>query len=202
MARPERLGRGAAPHYDDGRAHARGAEGAEARAMARQLLREVGREFGVEGTFRRTPVGVYFGTAGTTVPDPYFGGEGPERSGCTFCGACMVGCREGAKNTLLKNYLWFAEKRGAEIMPEHEVVDIRPHRRAGRQRRLRGDDPAPGRVVPQAASELDRARHRDVGRERSAPTACWRSASSAVRCRASASASGNWCAPTASRSSP
>jgi len=28
------------------------------------------------------------------------------------CGACMVGCRVGAKNTLLKNYLWFAEKRG------------------------------------------------------------------------------------------
>jgi cholesterol oxidase len=69
---------------------------------------------------------VFFGKAGTTVPDPYFGGEGPERSGCTFCGACMVGCREGAKNTLLKNYLWFAEKRGAEILPEREVVDIRP----------------------------------------------------------------------------
>ena len=91
-----------------------------------QLLRDVGRQFGVEDTFRRTPVGVYFGKAGTTVPDPYFGGEGPERTGCTFCGACMVGCREGAKNTLLKNYLWFAEKRGAEIVPEREVVDIRP----------------------------------------------------------------------------
>jgi len=91
-----------------------------------QLLREVGRQFGVEDTFRRTPVGVYFGKAGTTVPDPYFGGEGPPRTGCTFCGACMVGCREGAKNTLLKNYLWFAEKRGAAIVPEREVVDIRP----------------------------------------------------------------------------
>ncbi len=91
-----------------------------------QLLREVGRQFGVEDTFQRTPVGVYFGKAGTTVPDPYFGGEGPARTGCTFCGACMVGCREGAKNTLLKNYLWFAEKRGAEIVPEREVVDIRP----------------------------------------------------------------------------
>ena len=91
-----------------------------------QLLRDVGRQFGVEDTFQRTPVGVYFGKAGTTVPDPYFGGEGPARTGCTFCGACMVGCREGAKNTLLKNYLWFAEKRGAEILPEREVVDIRP----------------------------------------------------------------------------
>jgi cholesterol oxidase len=91
-----------------------------------KLLRELGREFGVEETFQRTPVGIFFGRAGTTVPDPYFGGEGPERAGCTYCGACMVGCREGAKNTLLKNYLWFAEKRGAEILPEREVVDIRP----------------------------------------------------------------------------
>jgi len=91
-----------------------------------QLLREVGRQFGVEHTFRRTPVGVYFGKAGATVPDPYFGGAGPDRTGCTFCGACMVGCREGAKNTLLKNYLWFAEKLGARILPEREVVDIRP----------------------------------------------------------------------------
>ena len=91
-----------------------------------QLLKDVGGHFGVEGTFRRTPVGVFFGKPGTTVADPYFGGEGPERTGCTFCGACMVGCREGAKNTLLKNYLWFAEKRGAEVIPEREVVDIRP----------------------------------------------------------------------------
>ncbi len=91
-----------------------------------KLLREVGRHFGVESTFRRTPVGVFFGHPGRTVADPYFGGEGPERTGCTFCGACMVGCREGAKNTLVKNYLWFAEKRGARVLPEREVVDIRP----------------------------------------------------------------------------
>ena len=90
------------------------------------LLREMGRHFGAEDTFRRTPVAVYFGKPGKAVPDPYFGGEGPERRGCTLCGACMVGCREGAKNTLLKNYLWFAEKRGAEVLPEREVVDIRP----------------------------------------------------------------------------
>ena len=91
-----------------------------------KLLREVGKHFGVEDTFRRTPVAVYFGKPGTTVPDPYFGGEGPDRTGCTRCGACMVGCREGAKNTLVKNYLWFAEKRGVEIHPERAVVDIRP----------------------------------------------------------------------------
>jgi cholesterol oxidase len=91
-----------------------------------KLLRELGRQLGVEDTFRRTTVGVYFGTPGVKEPDPYFGGEGPERTGCTFCGACMVGCREGAKNTLRKNYLWFAEKRGAVIHADREVVDIRP----------------------------------------------------------------------------
>lgn len=90
------------------------------------LLKELGAAFKVEHTFTRTPCAVFFGEAGKTVPDPYFGGEGPERTGCTRCGACMVGCRVGAKNTLLKNYLWFAERKGVEIHPEREAVDIRP----------------------------------------------------------------------------
>lgn len=91
-----------------------------------ELLRDVAEHFGVGESFTRTPVGVYFGEAGKTVPDPYFGGEGPDRTGCLRCGACMVGCRHGAKNTLLKNYLWFAEKRGATVIGDCEVTDIRP----------------------------------------------------------------------------
>jgi len=91
-----------------------------------KLLREVGRAFNAEHTFTRTPVGIYFGESGKPVADPYFGGTGPERTGCTRCGACMVGCRVGAKNTLVKNYLWFAERNGASVLPEREVVDIRP----------------------------------------------------------------------------
>jgi len=114
-----------APHYDTAE-RMLGVQEVPRDSDGQQLLKEVGREFGVEQTFTRTPVGVFFGKPGTTVPDPYFGGEGPDRTGCTFCGACMVGCREGAKNTLLKNYLWFAEKRGAEVIAEREVVDIRP----------------------------------------------------------------------------
>jgi cholesterol oxidase len=90
------------------------------------LLLEVGKAFGVEKSFTRTPCGVYFGEPGKVVPDPYFSGEGPARTGCTRCGACMLGCRVGAKNTLLKNYLWFAERKGAQIHAEREVVDIRP----------------------------------------------------------------------------
>jgi cholesterol oxidase len=114
-----------APHYDTAE-RMLGVQTVPRESDGQKLLLEVGRHFGVEHTFRRTPVGVFFGKAGTTVPDPYFGGEGPERTGCTFCGACMVGCREGAKNTLLKNYLWFAEKRGVEIHAERQVVGIQP----------------------------------------------------------------------------
>ena len=37
----------------------------------------------------------------------------------------MVGCRYNAKNTLVKNYLWFAEQLGVEILPERQVTDVR-----------------------------------------------------------------------------
>ena len=93
---------------------------------ADQLLRELGEELGVSDTYKHTPVGIYFGTPGTTVADPFFGGEGPERTGCHMCGRCMVGCVHGAKNTLVKNYLWLAERLGAVIAPERTVIDIRP----------------------------------------------------------------------------
>lgn len=84
------------------------------------------RELGVANTYRRTRVGVCLGDPGRTVSDAYFGGQGPPRTGCTRCGPCMVGCSHGAKNTLVKNYLWFAERRGARMMPERTGLDIRP----------------------------------------------------------------------------
>src|SRR5271163_266144 len=93
---------------------------------ADQLLRELGEELGVGDTYKKTPVGVYFGEPGVTVSDPFFGGEGPDRTGCRECGRCMVGCPHGSKNTLVKNYLYLAEKRGARVMPERTVVDVRP----------------------------------------------------------------------------
>ena len=94
--------------------------------VADTLLREYAESIGVGASYRRTPVGVFLGEPGRTVPDPYFGGEGPPRTGCLRCGQCMIGCRHGAKNTLVKNYLWFAERLGVHVMPERTVTDIRP----------------------------------------------------------------------------
>jgi cholesterol oxidase len=114
-----------APHYDTAE-RMLGVREVPFDSDGQRLLREVGDAFGVADTFTRTPCAVFFGRGGVTVADPYFGGQGPERAGCTRCGSCMVGCRVGAKNTLLKNYLWFAERQGAQVIAEREVVDIRP----------------------------------------------------------------------------
>ena len=93
---------------------------------ADHALREIAAEMGRADTFAPTPVAIFFGEPGQTVPDPYFGGAGPDRAGCIHCGGCMVGCQHNAKNTLDKNYLYFAEKMGAEVRAEAQVVDIRP----------------------------------------------------------------------------
>ncbi|MCP4417806.1 MAG: GMC family oxidoreductase [Chloroflexi bacterium] len=89
-------------------------------------LQEIANEMGQGHTFEPTPVAIFFGDPGETVADPYFGGEGPERAGCVHCGGCMVGCRHNAKNTLDKNYLYFAEKWGVEVRSEANVLGIRP----------------------------------------------------------------------------
>ena len=91
-----------------------------------EVLREVARDIGRPEAFEPTQVAVYFGEPGVAVPDPYFGGEGPARSGCTRCGGCMVGCRHGAKNTLDQNYLFLAERRGAVIQADSDVTWVRP----------------------------------------------------------------------------
>jgi cholesterol oxidase len=96
------------------------------RTDADQLLLQVAADLGVPESFQPTRVGVYFGKPGVTVDDPYFGGEGPARTGCIECGQCLVGCRNNAKNTLPKNYLWFAERLGVDILPERTVSEIRP----------------------------------------------------------------------------
>ena len=113
------------PHYDTAEAML-GVQTVPWDSDGQQLLKRVGEHFGVAESFTRTPCAVYFGPAGVTVPDPYFGGTGPARTGCIRCGGCTSGCRVGAKNTLVKNYLWFAEKRGVQVQADTQVIDIRP----------------------------------------------------------------------------
>ena len=123
-----------APHYDTAE-RMLGVTTNPTMTSADELYRSVAEEMGVGATFRLAPVGVFFGRdgkePGVEVDDPYFGGEGPRRTGCLECGECMVGCRWGAKNTLVKNYLWFAERRGARVVPDTTVTRIRPRPQGG-----------------------------------------------------------------------
>jgi len=91
-----------------------------------EIMHTLAEEMGIKEAFDKTDVAVYFGKPEETVSDPYFGGEGPDRTGCRKCSGCMLGCRFNAKNTLDKNYLYFALKLGCEIKAETEVYDVIP----------------------------------------------------------------------------
>lgn len=114
-----------APHYDTAE-RMLGVNQVPFDSEGDRLLKDIGEHLGCAQTFQKTRVGIYFGEPGKTVPDPYFNGEGPPRTGCHRCGACMMGCPYGAKNTLVRNYLYLAEKRGARVLPERMVTDVRP----------------------------------------------------------------------------
>jgi len=91
-----------------------------------KALQKIAKKLSKEAQFSPTNVAVYFGKPNVAHPDPYFEGKGPERVGCNYCGACMTGCPNNSKNTLDKNYLYFAQKNGAKIIAEKEVFDIQP----------------------------------------------------------------------------
>jgi cholesterol oxidase len=94
-----------------------------------EVNREVAEEMGVGDTFTMAPVGVFFGVEGKKpgleVNDPYFGGVGPRRTGRLECGECMTGCRHNAKNTLVKNDLYLAERAGAVVYPDTTATSLR-----------------------------------------------------------------------------
>lgn len=96
-----------------------------------RVLQSIAEEAGRAADFHPTRVAVFFGDPGREVPDPYFSGQGPRRTGCIHCGACMTGCRVGAKNTLDLNYLYLAEKLGVEVHPETEVTGVQPRPEGG-----------------------------------------------------------------------
>jgi cholesterol oxidase len=91
-----------------------------------EWLRATAERMGSGHTFGPVPNAVYFGEAGVTRPDPFFGGEGPARQGCRFCGGCLTGCEYGSKNSLDQNYLYLAEKRGVKVIPERKADRIEP----------------------------------------------------------------------------
>ena len=98
---------------------------------ADEALRETARRMGRGETYQTVNTGILFpedpkDTSGADRGDPYFEGEGPQRNSCQYCGACIMGCRHNAKNTLVKNYLWFAERNGVEVRAESEVTRIEP----------------------------------------------------------------------------
>jgi cholesterol oxidase len=157
------------PHYEEAE-RMLGVVAYDRDTPADALLKAYADENGVGATYAKTRVGVFLGEAGKTVGDPYFGGAGPDRRGCIECGACMTGCRHNAKNTLVKNYLWFAERLGVEIRSERTVTDLRPlgaadgrdgyavtHERSGGiLRRERGHLTARGVVVAAGALGTNR----------------------------------------------
>ncbi len=114
-----------APHYDQA-SRMFGVVDNPTITPADEVMQKVAADMGVADSFHPTPVGVFFGKPGVEVPDPFFGGAGPRRTGCTECGSCMTGCRVGAKNTLVKNYLYLAEKHGAKVLPLTTVTAVRP----------------------------------------------------------------------------
>ncbi|MCL1869803.1 MAG: GMC family oxidoreductase [Promicromonosporaceae bacterium] len=119
-----------APYYDQAE-RMLGAVRFPGHTPADEVMQGVAEQMGVGDTFRHADVGVFFGTdgeqtPGRTVPDPFFGGAGPARTGCTQCGECMTGCRHGAKNTLVKNYLHLAEGAGARVHPLTTVTAVAP----------------------------------------------------------------------------
>jgi cholesterol oxidase len=96
-----------------------------------KVMQTLANDLGKPEAFHKTDVAVYFGKAGETVDDPYFNGQGPDRTGCILCGGCMLGCRYNSKNTLDKNYLYLAQKMGAEIIAQSEVYDVKPQNADG-----------------------------------------------------------------------
>ena len=118
-----------APYYDQAK-RVLGATANPLLTAADDLLAQVANEMGAGETFSPADVGVFFGrqgvAPGTAVPDPFFGGAGPARRTCVHCGECMTGCRRGAKNTLLTNYLYLAERAGAAVVPMTTVTALEP----------------------------------------------------------------------------
>lgn len=144
------------PHYETAQ-RMLGVTDVVADDPADQLLKQYGDEIGVGHTYRKARVGAFLGTPGEEVADPYFGGEGPTRVGCSSIGRCMLGCPQGSKNSTTKNYLHFAKRHGTQIEAGREVVSLRP---------LNGTDGADGWEITHERTGARWRRDRKVIRAR------------------------------------
>ncbi|HSV39191.1 MAG TPA: GMC family oxidoreductase N-terminal domain-containing protein, partial [Nocardioidaceae bacterium] len=120
------------PYYDQAK-RMLGVETNPILGPADEVLLDIARDLKVADTFHATNVGVFFnqGKEGVEVDDPYFGGAGPRRSGCIGCSDCFTGCKHNAKNTTETNYLYLAEKNGAEVLPLTTATSVRPDGKGG-----------------------------------------------------------------------
>lgn len=121
-----------APYYDQAR-RMLGVETNPRLGPKDEVLLSIARDMGVADTFHRTDVGVFFneGAEGVEVDDPYFGGAGPRRRGCIHCSECLTGCKHNAKNTTTTNYLYLAERNGAQVHELTSVTSVKPDGRGG-----------------------------------------------------------------------
>lgn len=140
------------PYYDQAK-RMLGVTTAPTDAPNDDVIREIGERMGCADTYRPTEVGVFLGAPGETVDDPYFGGVGPQRTGCIQCGGCMVGCQHGAKNSLDHNYLYLAESAGATVLPERLVTDVIPLDGGGYEIVSERPGPRRGRAVQRHSAE-------------------------------------------------
>ncbi|MEN8230514.1 MAG: GMC family oxidoreductase [Bacteroidota bacterium] len=130
-----------------------------------EALRNVASRYGKSDQFEPTRVAVFFGEPEQEVPDPFFNGKGPRRSGCNMCGGCQTGCRYNAKNTLDKNYLYLAEKKGAEVLAEKKVIGVEPLIDSGSGEPDTGKEGGRGyRVTMKDAAGLNKRRTRLTAR--------------------------------------
>lgn len=91
------------------------------------LMKNVALCQGRSGQFFYPNLAVDFGAPG----QPHQNRFGGSQDGCNFCGECIIGCRNGAKNTLDLNYLKLAEDFGADINTDCEVTRIEPMQDGG-----------------------------------------------------------------------
>lgn len=94
------------------------------RGIQDDWLEQTAKAMNARDSFGQVPQGIYFADPDAPAKDPFFEGKGPKRSGCIQCGNCYTGCAYNAKNSLDKNYLYFAEQAGVRMHTESKVTHI------------------------------------------------------------------------------